>query len=86
MQLKTTNPHSNIQAAQIVGMSGTRVTVKTEDGQTLRLPISSNNQQDRIFLDSLKDIWKAKIWIPVNTKLHKLFRYDWLAEPVKVDD
>lgn len=32
-------------------------------------------------LESLKDILRAGIWIPVNKKLRKLFSHDWLVEP-----
>lgn len=69
--MKLRNPHSeqDIVAAQIVGMNGKTVTVKTETGQILRLPLTAKHQHDQIFLASLKDIWHAQIWIPVNRQL-----------------
>ena len=56
--MKLRNPHSeqDIVAAQIVGMNGKTVTVKTETGQILRLPLTAKHQHDQIFLASLKDI------------------------------
>lgn len=86
MKLRQTNQQTAVVAAQIIGMSGTRVTVKTEHGRILRLPISYNHQQDQIFLASLRDIWHNRIWIPVNTTLRQLFRYDWLTEPARIDN
>lgn len=86
MKLRQANQATDVAAAQIIGMSGTRVTVKTENGRILRLPLSNNNQHDRVFLASLRDIWKNKIWIPVNTRLHRLFQTDWLVDPLQIDD
>lgn len=81
--MKLHNPHSekDVVAAQIVGMNGKTITVKTETGQILRLPLNQKHRQDKVFLASLKDIWHAHIWIPVNRQLKKLFHYDWLMDP-----
>lgn len=85
MKLRQANATTNIAAAQIIGLSGKNVIVKTESGQILRLPLSPKKQNDQVFLASLKDIWHNKIWIPVNTHLHQLFQFDWLMEPVRAD-
>lgn len=84
--MKLRNPHSeqDVVAAQIVGMNGKTVTVKTETGQILRLPLTAKHQHDQTFLASLKDIWHAQIWIPVNRQLKRLFHYDWLLDPAPV--
>ncbi len=79
MTLKDT-AHSDIVAARIVAVTGRTVKVVTEDGQTLRIPLSKTYRQDKTMLASLKDILKAGIWIPVN----RLFHYDWLAAPTPV--
>lgn len=86
MKLRQANQATNVAAAQIIGLSGTHVTVKTESGRILRLPLSKNNQHDRVFMASLRDIWKSKIWIPVNTRFRRLFRTDWLVDPIQSDD
>ena len=85
MKLRQANTTTNIAAAQIIGLSGKNVIVKTESGQILRLPLSPKKQHDQVFLASLKDIWHNKIWIPVNTHLHQLFQFDSLMEPVRAD-
>lgn len=71
----------NVAAAKIVGMSGKWVTVVTDRGRYLRIPLTKNNQHDQLTIASLKDIWRAGIWIPVNTKLKQFFRFDWLRTP-----
>ncbi|EEW54202.1 hypothetical protein HMPREF0494_0623 [Limosilactobacillus antri DSM 16041] len=83
MTLKDTS-QPEIVAARIVAVSGKTVKVVTEDGQTLRIPLPSNYRQDQTMLASLKDIWRAGIWIPVNRQLKRLFHYDWLSEPAPV--
>lgn len=84
MKLKETDSQSNIVAAKIVAMTKKKVVVVTEEGHLLTIPLSREYQQDGTMLASLKDILRAGIWIPVNKKLHKLFRHDWLSEPATV--
>lgn len=80
MTLKDTS-QPEIVAARIVAVTGKTVKVVTEDGQAIRIPLSSKYRQDKTMLASLKDIWRAGIWIPVNRQLKRLFHYDWLAAP-----
>lgn len=86
MKLRQANSTNNIAAAQIIGLSNTYVTVKTESGRILWLPLAPNKQHDQVFLASLKDIWQNKIWIPVNTRFQRLFQSDWLVEPIRTDN
>ena len=80
MTLKDTS-QPEIVAARIVAVTGRTVKVVTEDGQTLRIPLSNKYRQDKTMLASLRDIWRAGIWIPVNRQLKKLFHYDLLTGP-----
>ena len=80
MTLKDTS-QPEIVAARIVAVTGRTVKVVTEDGQTLRIPLSNKYRQDKTMLASLRDIWRAGIWIPVNRQLKKHFHYDWLTGP-----
>lgn len=75
----TTN---NIVAAKIIAMTKKIVTVQTQDGQYLQVPLSQQKRTDSLFVASLKDIWHAGIWIPVNKKLHQLLKYDWFDNSV----
>lgn len=79
--MKKTN---NIVAAKIVAMTKKIITVVTENGQQVNVPITNQERQDNLFIASIKDIWQAGIWIPVNKEMHKLLQYDWLKEPENV--
>ncbi|MCR5525182.1 MAG: hypothetical protein K6F18_05925 [Lactobacillus sp.] len=81
MTLKETTSQPNIVAAKIIAMSARKVTVVTEEGHLLVIPLTKEYRQDKTMLESLKDILRAGIWIPVNKKLRKLFSHDWLVEP-----
>lgn len=86
MQLRKTSSRDNVSAAQIIGIHGKFVTVKTEYGSIIQLPLSKRDQSDHILLQSLRDIWHAKIWLPVNTKKRRLFKYDWLLAPAQSEN
>lgn len=79
MALRSEN--QNVVASKIVGMSSKWVTVVTDRGRYIRIPLTRNNQHDQLMIASLKDIWREGIWIPVNTKLKHFFRFDWLKTP-----
>lgn len=81
MTLKETDSQPNIVAAKIIAMSKKKVTVLTEEGHLLTIPLTKEYRQDKTMLESLRDILHAGIWIPVNKKLHQLFSYDWLTGP-----
>lgn len=80
MKLKDTS-QPNIVAAKIINVTSKNVTVITEEGHLLKIPLTKQYRQDKLLHASLVDILKAGIWIPVNKKLKKLFSYDWLAIP-----
>lgn len=84
MTLKETASQPNIVAAKIVAIGAKKVTVITEEGHLLTIPLTKEYRQDKTMLESLRDILHAGIWIPVNKKLRKLFSHDWLAEPAPV--
>lgn len=84
MKLKETDSQPNIVAAKIIAISSKKVTMVTEEGHLLTVPLTKEYRRDRTRLASLKDILRAGIWIPVNKKLHKIFNYDWLAGPAPV--
>lgn len=81
MTLRETDSEPNIVAARIITLTKKKVTVMTEEGQVLKIPLNSQYRQDHTLFASLKDILKAQIWIPVNKKLKALFATDWLVAP-----
>ncbi|MCI1287137.1 MAG: hypothetical protein LKG36_00730 [[Lactobacillus] timonensis] len=54
MALRSEN--QNVVAAKIVGMSSKWVTVVTDRGRYIRIPLTRNNQHDQLMIASLKDI------------------------------
>ena len=84
--LETTMQNSGtIVTAKIIAMTNKLITFITQDGQRLLIPITNQEREDSLFLPTLKDIWKAGLWIPVNKKMHQLLQYDWLTSPVTVE-
>lgn len=85
MKLRDTS-QPNIVAAKIIKVTPKNVTVITEEGHLLKIPLTKQYREDKTLRASLVDILKAGIWIPVNKKLKlkKLFSYDWLFVPALV--
>ncbi|BAP86487.1 hypothetical protein LOOC260_119810 [Paucilactobacillus hokkaidonensis JCM 18461] len=80
--IENTNQHSeNMVAAKVIAMTQKLITVMTQDGQYLTVPITIQERRDNLFIASIKDIWHAGIWIPVNRKFHGLLEYDWITNP-----
>lgn len=88
MTLREINTRSNVVAAQIIQVTRRSVRVQTEDGEQMTIPLSKQYRHDQAWLASLRDIWRNKIWIPVNKHLRSLFASDWLitAQPVPIKD
>ena len=70
MKLRDTS-QPNIVAAKIINVTPKNVTVITEEGHLLKIPLTKQYREDKTLRASLVDILKAGIWIPVNKKLKK---------------
>ena len=68
MKLRDTS-QPNIVAAKIIKVTPKNVTVITEEGHLLKIPLTKQYREDKTLRASLVDILKAGIWIPVNKKL-----------------
>lgn len=68
MKLRDTS-QPNIVAAKIINVTPKNVTVITEEGHLLKIPLTKQYREDKTLRASLVDILKAGIWIPVNKKL-----------------
>ena len=71
MKLRDTS-QPNIVAAKIINVTPKNVTVITEKGHLLKIPLTKQYREDKTLRASLVDILKAGIWIPVNKKLKNL--------------
>ncbi|KRN21217.1 hypothetical protein FD14_GL001348 [Secundilactobacillus similis DSM 23365 = JCM 2765] len=66
-------------AVQLVQVTPTVVTAKTETNQIIEIKPAPHDQHDHAFWQSLKDIAQAKIWLPVTKGTHELLQHDWLS-------
>lgn len=70
-------------AVQLISVDEAKMTAKTENNQLIEIKPDHVATKDKSFWQSLKDIAKAKIWLPVTKGTHQLLQYDWLsATPV----
>ncbi|MTV82802.1 hypothetical protein [Secundilactobacillus folii] len=70
-------------AVQLVHVDGSKMTAKTENNRVIEIQPGEGEKRDKSFWQSMKDIAKAKIWLPVTKGTHRLLQYDWLsATPV----
>ncbi|GAB9260558.1 hypothetical protein [Ligilactobacillus animalis] len=74
---------TDIVSAQVVDVKSNKITLKTEDDEVIEVARPDSVAHDMLFIQTMKDILKSGIWIPVNKKLKQLLRYDWLETPVE---
>lgn len=67
-------------AVQLIDVNGTEMTAKTENNDLIKIETQDQVKKDRSFLQVMKDIAKAKIWLPVTKGTHQLLQYDWLSQ------
>lgn len=67
-------------AVQLIDVNGTEMTAKTENNDLIKIETQDRVKKDRSFLQVMKDIAKAKIWLPVTKGTHQLLQYDWLSQ------
>lgn len=70
-------------AVQLVDVNQSKMTAKTENNEMIQIKPSAVAKSDHSFWQTMKDIAKAKMWLPVTKGTHQLLQYDWLsATPV----
>ncbi|WP_412989594.1 hypothetical protein ACLJJ6_00880 [Pediococcus siamensis] len=73
-----TNQDVSVLEVQILGVYHSKIEVKTISGEYLFAYPTQTQKTDPLFWQSLKDIIKAKLWLPINKKMHHLIDSDWL--------
>lgn len=68
---------NDIVPAQVVRVNDRIITLKTEDNEIITVDRPKSTIKDKLFLETMIDILRSGIWIPVNKKLNQLLRYDW---------
>ncbi|KRN61534.1 hypothetical protein IV83_GL000800 [Pediococcus inopinatus] len=61
-----------------MGIYQSKIEVKTISGECLFVYPTKTQNDDPLFWQSLKDIIKAKLWLPINKTMHQLIDSDWL--------
>ena len=69
---------NDIVPAQVIKVNNKTITLKTEDNEIITVDRPKSTIKDKLFLETMIDILRSGIWIPVNKKLKQLLRYDWL--------
>lgn len=75
--------NSDIVPAQVVEVNSNTITLKTENKEVIEVDRPKSVAHDMLFVQTMKDILKSGIWIPVNKRLKQLLRYDWFETPVE---
>lgn len=78
------NKQSSIVSAKIIGFNRSQVICKTENNEIITIKQPKNVLNDRYFTKIMLDLLQTGLWIPINRKLKKLLRYDWLDEGVQL--
>ncbi|WGN90222.1 hypothetical protein [Ligilactobacillus faecis] len=81
--MDTKNKNQEIVSAQVVAVQEQTITVKTEENEVIEVARPQSTKKDALFIQTMKDILKSGIWIPVNKKLKQLLRYDWFETPIE---
>ncbi|MCZ2490642.1 hypothetical protein [Dellaglioa carnosa] len=71
----------NIVSAQVIALNDNVITVKTEDSEIIKIKQPVSTQGDSLFLETMKDIVRSGLWIPVNRVMRIIMRYDWFDTP-----
>lgn len=73
------NPHIHtITPARITKVAYPNVIAQTEAGSYVNVKLSDQQRQDPLFWESIKNVAKAQLWVPVGERFHQLLSYDWM--------
>lgn len=78
MNMLLNNQNLSVLEVQVLGIYQAKIEVKTISGECLFVYPTQTQRDDPLFWTSLKDIIKAKLWLPINKSLHQLIDSDWL--------
>lgn len=74
---------TDIVPAQIIGLGTNSITLRTENNEIVKVKQPATAKKDKVFMQTMKDILKSGLWIPVNKKLNQLLHYDWFDAPIE---
>ncbi|WP_057896400.1 hypothetical protein [Liquorilactobacillus oeni] len=74
---------SDIVSAKVIGIKKQKFICETESKEILVIKRPLKLKSDKIFTQIMFDILQNELWIPVNRKLRRFIKYDWLDISVK---
>lgn len=72
-----TGQTDHIVPAQVVKVTEHVITLKTQNNQFIKI----KHKKDKLLTQTMLDLLRTKLWIPVNLTLHQLLKYDWIQTP-----
>ena len=69
-----------IGTCQIKSIQFPKILVQTENGKSLVLNTTKQQQTDLVFWESIIDIIAADLWIPYNKDTYFLLQQDWITD------
>ena len=79
----TNTSATDIVPAQIIGLGTNSITLRTENNEIVKVKQPATAKNDKVIMQTMKDILKSGLWIPVNKKLNQLLHYDWFDAPIE---
>ena len=79
----TNTSATDIVPAQIIGLGTNSITLRTENNEIVKVKQPATAKKDTVFMQTMKDILKSGLWIPVNKKLNQLLHYDCFDAPIE---
>lgn len=79
----TNTSATDIVPVQIIGLGTNSITLRTENNEIVKVKQPATAKKDKVFMQTMKDILKSGLWIPVNKKLNQLLHYDWFDAPIE---
>ncbi|KRN29053.1 hypothetical protein IV38_GL001269 [Lactobacillus selangorensis] len=75
---------NDVYDVQLTLVNNYQIQAVTESGQQIEVKPTATQKNDPLFWAAVKDIAKAKIWLPLSKNMHQLLSYDWLSDPQMV--
>ena len=79
----TNTSATDIVPAQIIRLGTNSITLRTENNEIVKVKQPATAKKDKVFMQTMKDILKSGLLIPVNNKLNQLLHYDWFYAPIE---
>jgi hypothetical protein len=77
------NKKCDIVSARVVGVKKTEIICETENDEIILVEPPKTAKMDKYFTKIMFDLLHSGLWIPINRKLKRLLKYDWLDDTTR---